>query len=94
MYLKEETKQNIARIVGIPFDQILQLTLDDEIAHVESHTKQKLRFPTTGPLIFTGEPLLTMGRYRTMEDVDAYFDKMFPVQSRWLKFKAKLKRRK
>lgn len=95
MQLKEETKRNIERVVGLPFHQIECLTLEEEIAHVEKRTGARVKFPTTAtPLAMTGEPLLTIGRYRTMEEVDAYFDKMFPVRSCWWKFKAKLKGRK
>ncbi|MBQ8806012.1 MAG: hypothetical protein IJZ68_05965 [Bacteroidaceae bacterium] len=94
MYLKEETKRNIERIVGLPFEQIQCLTLEEESEHIAKRTKSQLRFSTPSPLVCTGEPLLTLGRYRTMEEVDAYFDKMFPVRSCWWKFKAKLKGRK
>ena len=94
MYLKEETKRNIERITGLPFERLQCLTLEEESAYIAKRTGSKLRFPATSPLVCTGEPLLTLGRYRTMEDVDAYFDKMFPVRSRWWKFKAKLKGRK
>lgn len=91
MYLKEETKRNIERIVGLPFEQIQCLTLEEESEYIAKRTESQLRFSTPSPLVCTGEPLLTLGRYRTMKEVDAYFDKLFPFRYRWWKFKAKIK---
>jgi hypothetical protein len=89
MYLKEETKRNIERIVGFPFEKIQTLTLEEEIAHVESRTGKKLQFPkdVDWRFIATGEPLITMGRCRTMKDVDKYFEKKFPIRSLLWKMK-------
>lgn len=36
--LKEETKRNIERVVGLPFETIKTLTVEEEIAHVEAKT--------------------------------------------------------
>lgn len=84
--LKEETKRNIERVVGLPFETIKTLTVEEEIAHVEAKTGKKLKFPTTfdSKLMSSGEPLITMGRFRTMEDVDRKLDKIcFPHSLIW-----------
>ena len=83
--LKEETKRNIERVVGLPFETIKTLTVEEEIAHVEVKTGKKLKFPTTADrLMSSGEPLITMGRFRTMEDVDRKLDKIcFPHSLIW-----------
>ena len=89
MYLQEKTKRNIERVVGLPFDKIQTLTLEEEIIHVESRTGKKLQFPkeVDWRFVATGEPLINMGRCRTMEDVDKYFEKKFPVRSLFWKLK-------
>lgn len=76
--LKEETKRNIERVVGLPFETIKTLTVEEEIAHVEAKTGRKLKFPTAvdSRLMSSGEPLITMGRFRTMENVDRKLDKI------------------
>ena len=84
--LKEETKRNIERVVGLPFETIKTLTVEEKIAHVEARTGKKLKFPTTvdSRLMSSGEPLITMGRFRTMEDVDRKLDKIcFPHSLIW-----------
>lgn len=92
MYLKTETQQNIERIVGLPLNQIQSLTLDEEICHIETRTGKKLRWPAMACRFNTGNPLLSLGRYRTMEDVNKRFDNMFPIHSLWWKLKSKFRR--
>ena len=84
--LKEETKRNIERVVGLPFETIKTLTVEEEIAHVEAKTGKKLKFPATvdSRLMSSGEPLIAMGRLRTMEDIDKALDKIcFPHSLIW-----------
>lgn len=84
--LKEETKRNIERVVGLPFETIKTLTVEEKIAHVEARTGKKLKFQATvdGRLVSSGEPLIAMGRFRTMEDVDRKLDKIcFPHSLIW-----------
>lgn len=86
MYLKEETVKNLERVIGKPLDEIRNMDLSDEIAYIERKNEEKLRFPEHIDWRFTstGEPLITMGRCRTMEDVDRYFDKLlFPRSLLW-----------
>ncbi|MBQ8625947.1 MAG: hypothetical protein IJ419_07295 [Agathobacter sp.] len=86
MYLKEETKRNIERTVGLPFEKIQTLTTEEEITHVQQCTGKTLQYPkfVDWRFIAIGEPLITMGRCRTMEDVDRYFDKLlFPQSLLW-----------
>lgn len=90
MYLQETTKKNIEYIVGLPLDHIQSLTLDDEISHVETRTGQSLRWPVMAYGFNTGNPLLNLGRYRTMEDVDKQLDKMFPIHIRFFRYISKL----
>lgn len=92
MYLKAKTQQNIERIVGLPLNQIQSLTLDEEIRHVETRTGKKLRWPVMACRFNTGNPLLSLGRYCAMEDMDKRFNKMFPMRSLWWKFKSKFRR--
>lgn len=89
MYIKEETKRNIESIVGKPLDEIQSMTLDEEIAHVESRTGKKLEFSkdVDWRFVSTGNPLISLGRCRTMEDVDKRFDQMFRKELFVLKIK-------
>ena len=93
MHLKEETKRNIERVVGLPHKHIQCLTLDEEMTYIKTRTGKQLRWPANACRSCTGNPLLSLGRYRTMEEVDASFDNMFPIRARWLNFIAKLRRR-
>ena len=86
MYLKEETVKNLESVLGKPLNEIRNMDLGDEIAYVERKNMEKLRFPEHVDWRFTstGEPLIAMGRCRTMEDVDEYFDKLlFPRSLLW-----------
>ena len=86
MYLKAETVKNLESVLGQPLKEIQNMDLGDEIAYVERKNRKKLRFPEHIEWRFasTGEPLIAMGRCRTMEDVDAYFDKLlFPRSLLW-----------
>jgi hypothetical protein len=84
MYLKEETKKNIEQMVGKSIEEMQQMTLGEEIAYVENRTTTKLQYPQNLDWRFesTGDPLISMGRYRTIEDVDRRLDSMFWLESK------------
>ena len=83
MYLKEETKRNIERTVGLPFEKIQTLTTEEEIAYIENRTGKKLQFPNSidWRFVTTGEPLITMGRCRTIEEIDRQIDELVKPKS-------------
>ena len=86
MYLKEETKKNIERVVGLPFEKVQTLTTEEEVVLVQQRTGKTLQYPKSVDwrFVVTGEPLITLGRCRTMEDVDRYFEKLlFPQSLLW-----------
>lgn len=86
MYLKEETVKNLEHVLGKPLQEIRNMDFGDEIAYVERKNKKNLKFSEHIDWRFasTGEPLITMGRCRAMEDVDRYFDKLlFPRSLLW-----------
>lgn len=70
MYLKEETKKNIERVVGKPIEEIQEMTLDEEIAYVEQKTGQKISYPKEIDYrrIAYGEPLITRRRLHILEE--------------------------
>jgi len=63
--LKETTKRNIEKTVGIPFQEIVGLDAEDEIKVAIFSTKRDPR------KIGRGNPLLSRRRIRTIETVDS-----------------------
>lgn len=70
MYLKEETKKNIERTVGISIDEIKAMTVDEEIAYIEEKIGNKLEYPkeVDHRRVAHGEPLINQRRLRTLEE--------------------------
>jgi hypothetical protein len=96
MYFKEETRNNIEKIVGLPIGEIQNLSLDGEIAYVEQSTRKGIRFPTVRNHMHpsTGNPLIDRYRFCTMEDVDKKLDKLlFPHSIIWRRLKQLTKRK-
>ncbi len=74
MNLSEKTKKSIERIVGLPFDKILQLDSLHEKDYVEKKTRKMLSWREG--LKVDGLPI------RTMEEVDKGLDKIIEKDER------------
>lgn len=73
--ISEKTKQNIAKTIGISFDELVNLDFDDEIKLIESQNNKKISY-NNKRISSRGNPRLATGRYCTMEDVDAKLKKI------------------
>ena len=76
--LSEETKRNISKTVGIPYEKLI--TMDDEevTAYIEKKTGKKLKFAQKTRFSSSGDDsvLIDCGKFSTIEDVDKKIDKI------------------
>lgn len=76
--LSHETKQAISKTVGLPWDTLINMTIDEEIAYIEKKNGKKLGFamrpyPNRRS---TGNPLIDRYRFFTKEDEEKWFKKL------------------
>ena len=76
--LSSETKQAISKTVGLPWDTLINMTVDEEIAYIEKKNGKKLGFamrpyPNRRS---TGNPLIDRYRFFTKEDEEKWFKKL------------------
>ena len=78
MYLKEETKNHIESVLGKSLSEIQVMTFDDEVEYVERKNREKLRFPENMDWRFASvrEPLISLGRCVTIEEIDRQIDEL------------------
>lgn len=82
--LKNETKLNMEKILGIKLDYLDNLTVSEEFEEISNSGKNqrksshKISFSSKRDLrkLGRGNPLLTRRRFKTMEDVDKGLDKI------------------
>ena len=76
--LSSETKQAISKTVGLPWDTLINMTVDEEIVYIEKKNGKKLGFamrpyPNSRS---TGNPLIDRYRFFTKEDEEKWFKKL------------------
>ena len=76
--LSHETKQAIFKTVGLPWDTLINMTVEEEIAYIEKKNGKKLGFAMRPyPNIrTTGNPLLNRYRFTRQEDEEKWFKKL------------------
>lgn len=76
--IKDRTRKNIERSVGLSLSEITSLSLDDEIKFVERKTGKKVVFSKEADSrkMIRGNALLALGRIMTMREVDRKLDKI------------------
>lgn len=82
--LSPETKQAISKTVGLPWDTLVNMTIDEEIAYIENKNGKKLGFamrpyPNRRS---TGNPLIDRYRFFTKEDEEKWFKKLMKRRRR------------
>lgn len=81
--LNERTKRNISACVGVPFEELMDLSLDEEVALAEKmRGGEKIVFSRErrGDRVGRGSPLLVKKKIRTMDDVNKKIDKITRVR--------------
>lgn len=82
--LSPETKQAISKTVGLPWDTLVNMTIDEEIAYIENKNGKNLGFamrpyPNRRS---TGNPLIDRYRFFTKEDEEKWFKKLMKRRRR------------
>jgi len=67
MYLSERTKQNISKVIGIPYEQLIKMDDEKIIEHIEKKTGKKVTWPKNAR--FDGYPI------KTIEEIDEEIDR-------------------
>lgn len=81
--LNERTKKNISACVGVPFEELMDLSLDEEVALAEKmRGGEKIVFSKESRRgrVGRGSPLLVKKKIRTMDDVDEKIGKIARVK--------------
>lgn len=70
--LSQTTKNNIERVIGIPFEQIKAMTAKEEKEWVNKRCKEHLKFSKHRRygIIGKGNPLIARKKIRTLKDLD------------------------
>lgn len=70
--MSERTKKNISTCVGVPFERIVCLSLDEEIGVASQKYGEKIVFSKkrSRSRVGRGNPLLARKRIRTIQDVE------------------------
>lgn len=83
MYLDEKTKKTLEESLGLPYEKLIELTPEEEIALVEKKIGKKLGYPKYARV--DGLPI------RTMEEVDKKIDAIGnPLKKTLFKRKVKI----
>mgnify|MGYP003478956733 FL=1 len=82
--LSSETKQAISETVGLPWDTLVNMTIEEEIEYIEKKNGKKLVFamrpyPNRRS---TGNPLIDRYRFFTKEDEEKWFKKLMKRRTR------------
>ena len=82
--LSSETKQAISKTVGLPWDTLVNMTIEEEIEYIEKKNGKKLGFamrpyPNRRS---TGNPLIDRYRFFTKEDEEKWFKKLIKRRNR------------
>ncbi len=82
--LSPETKQAISKTVGLPWETLINMTVEEEIEYIEKKNGKKLGF-SMRPYPngrSTGNPLIDRYRFFTKEDEEKWFKKLMKRRKR------------
>jgi len=70
--MSERTKKNLSTCVGVPFEHIISLSLEDEIGLASKKYGKKIAFSKkrNSGFVGRGNPLLARKKIRTIQDVE------------------------
>ena len=76
--LSKKTKQALSESIGLPWETITSMTVDEEITYIEKKNGRKLGLVMRPyPNIHTtGNPLLNRYKFTTSEDEEKFFRKL------------------
>lgn len=82
--LSLETKQAISKTVGLPWETLINMTIEEEIDYIEKKNGKKLGvamrpYPN---IRSTGNPLINRYRFFTKEDEEKWFKKLMKRRHR------------
>lgn len=82
--LSPKTKQAISKTVGLPWETLINMTVEEEIEYIEKKNGKKLGFAMRPyPNIrSTGNPLIDRYRFFTKEDEEKWFKKLMKRRKR------------
>jgi len=72
--ISEETKKVLENNLGLPYEQLCGMDVHEEIAFVAAKTGKEPRFIHDPGKIGRGNPLLALGKFTTMEEINAKID--------------------
>jgi len=72
--LSEETKKVLEANLGLPYEQLCGLDVQDEIAFVKERTGRSPKFIHDSRHIGRGNPLLARGKFTTMDEINKKID--------------------
>jgi len=72
--LSEETKKVFEANLGLPYEQLCGLDMQDEIAFVKEKTGSSPRFIHDSRKIVRGNALLAQGKITTMDEINKKID--------------------
>ena len=75
--LSDETKKHLSEIIGIPYEQLIQMDNEEITAYIEQKNGKKLTY-SKPRITGSGDDSVLLDRERliTMEDVDKRLDKI------------------
>lgn len=70
--LSERTKKSLENCIGIPFDEICNLSMEEEISVVSRKCRHKVGFSQKrdAQRVGRGNPYLAKRKFRTLEEVE------------------------
>jgi len=72
--ISEETKKILEKNLGLPYEQLCGMDIQEEIAFVKEKTGETLKFIHDPRKIVRGNPLLARGKFATMDEVNSKID--------------------
>lgn len=78
MYLSDETKKALEKILGKSIEDVSSLDFDEEISYVKQKTGKDVTFSkdTDTRMVGRGNPLIIRRRISTMADVNKRLEKL------------------
>jgi len=72
--ISEETKKILEKNLGLPYERLCGLDIQEEIAFVKGKTGKTLKFIHNPGHIGRGNPLLARGKFTTIDEVNSKID--------------------
>jgi hypothetical protein len=72
--IAEEAKKVLEKNLGLSYEQLCGLDINEEIAFVREKTGKSLKFIHDPRKIGRGNPLLALGKITTMEEINTKID--------------------